>query len=294
MSVHPARPPFPAARPTVGVLHPGAMGTAVAAAAQAAAAQVIWAEEGRSRATTKRAEWADLVAVPTVADLVRRSDVVISLCPPHAALDVARAVADAGGVDLYVEANAVSPATVEVVAALLGAEHVVDGAVVGGPPWQDGEAVLHLSGARSAEVASLFGASPLATSVVGDRLGQASALKVCFALQSKALLTLWAVLAATAEHYDVGDAVQAELARADVDLDAAMVRVARSVPKAWRFAGEMDEAAATVSAAGLPDGVSASAAEVYRRLAEAFERDAEIDSAALVAALLVDPPPSEP
>ncbi len=283
-----------ARRPTVGVLHPGAMGTAVAAAAKPGASQVIWAEEGRSRATTKRAEWADLVAVPTVADLVRRSDVVVSLCPPHAALDVARAVSAAGGVDLLVEANAVSPATVEAVAALLGADHVVDGAVVGGPPWRADQAVLHLSGPRAPEVTTLFEGSPLATSVVGRRLGQASALKVCFALQSKALPTLWAVLAATAEHYGVGQAVRAELSRADVDLDAALAHVGQSLPKAWRFAGEMQEAAATMAAAGLPPGASESAAEVYRRLAAAFERDAAVDLAALVAALLADPPPSEP
>ncbi|GAB3596222.1 hypothetical protein GCM10027446_22750 [Angustibacter peucedani] len=273
-------------RPTVGVLHPGQMGTAVAAAAKPLAAQVIWAEEDRSRATTKRAEWADLVAVPTVSDLVRRSDVVLSLCPPHAALDVARAVHEAGGVDLYVEANAVAPATVEAVAALLGAEHVVDGAVTGPPPWQADEAVLHLSGPRSAEVVALFAGSPLATSVVGERLGQACALKACFALHTKAVPTAYAVLAAAAEHHGVGDALRAELARAGLDLDAAVARVARSLPKAWRFAGEMEEAAATFTAAGLPGGVSSSAAEVYRRLADALERDATADPAAVLAALL--------
>lgn len=152
-------------RPIVGVLHPGRMGTAVAAAAKPVAAQVLWAERGRSRTTTKRAEWADLVAVPTVADLVRRSDVVIALCPPHAALDVARAVAAAGGVELYLEANALPAASLAVVTALLGAGHVVGAAVVGPPPWRHGTTVLHLSGPRSHEVAALFAASPLATSV---------------------------------------------------------------------------------------------------------------------------------
>lgn len=152
-------------RPIVGVLHPGRMGTAVAAAAKPVAAQVLWAERGRSRTTTKRAEWADLVAVPTVADLVRRSDLVIALCPPHAALDVARAVAAAGGADVYVDANAVPPATLQAMIALLGAEHVVSGAIVGPPPWLAGTTVLHLRGLRAREVAALFEGSPLATSV---------------------------------------------------------------------------------------------------------------------------------
>ena len=69
-------------RPVVGVLHPGAMGAALGAALKPVAGQVIWAAAGRSDATGKRAELADLVAVPDVAELAARSDLVISICPP--------------------------------------------------------------------------------------------------------------------------------------------------------------------------------------------------------------------
>ena len=105
-------------RPVVGVLHPGAMGAAVGSALRPRAGAVIWAAAGRSHATSKRAELADLVAVPDLTAVARRSDVIISVCPPHAAREVADEVAGAldGRCPVYVDANAVSPATVRAVA----------------------------------------------------------------------------------------------------------------------------------------------------------------------------------
>jgi 3-hydroxyisobutyrate dehydrogenase-like beta-hydroxyacid dehydrogenase len=258
-------------RPVVGVLHPGAMGAALGAALKPVAAQVIWAAAGRSDATSKRAEIADLVAVPDLAELVARSDLVISICPPHAAVDIARAVRAAARGDrpaAYLDANAVAPATVAAIAELLGPDRVVDGAVIGAPAWRRADTVLWLAGGPAAAVAALFAASPFEARVLPGGLGSASALKACFALQSKALPTLWSILAEAAQRYGVADEVRAELARDGIDLDAqldALDRRARG--KAWRWSGEMDEVAAAVAAVGLPAGFASAAAETYRRLA---------------------------
>jgi hypothetical protein len=271
---------------TVGILHPGRMGASVGAALRPHVADVLWVEAGRSYETTKRAEWADLVAVRTTGDLVRRCDVVVSICPPDAALGVARAVADAGGVDLYVDANATAPATMATIADVLGAGHVVDGAIIGPPAWKPGTTVLHLAGSRAAEVAALFGPTPIEARVAGNEVGQASAVKACFALQSKALPTIWAVIAAVADHYGVTTAVREELARDDVDLDAQFDDIARrATSKAWRWEGEMAEAALAVADAGLPDGMSQAAAEVYRRVATFAGRDSTPDREAWLRAL---------
>ncbi|MFC7658189.1 hypothetical protein ACFQV8_19790 [Pseudonocardia benzenivorans] len=83
------------ARPVIGILHPGAMGAALGSALKPVASGVVWAAAGRSQATSKRAELADLIGVPDLAELARRSHLVVSICPPHAALDVARQVAAA-------------------------------------------------------------------------------------------------------------------------------------------------------------------------------------------------------
>ncbi|SHJ97051.1 3-hydroxyisobutyrate dehydrogenase [Pseudonocardia thermophila] len=257
-------------RPVVGVLHPGAMGAAIGSALKAAASAVIWADKGRSHATAKRAELADLIAVPDVPELTRRADVVVSICPPHAALDVAREVAAAAAGDppLYVEANAVAPQTVQAVAELFGPENVVDGAVIGPPGWTRGTTTLWLAGRCAPAVAELFAGSPFEARVLGAELGAASALKACYALQSKAIPAAWLALFATARAYGVEEALRSELDRKGSERE--MTTMARRAgDRAWRWAGEMDEAAAAFAAAGLPNGFSTAAAEVYRRIAAA-------------------------
>jgi 3-hydroxyisobutyrate dehydrogenase-like beta-hydroxyacid dehydrogenase len=237
---------------------------------------VVWAAAGRSRATSKRAELADLVGVPDVAALARRCDVIVSVCPPDAARAVAGEVAAAlaaapertGGPPVYVDANAVSPATVRAVGSLLGADSVVDGAIIGPPAWEPGRTVLWLSGPAAAEVAALFAGSPFTARVLGPELGTASALKACFALQSKALPAIWLEIGAAARGYGVEEELRGELSRTGVDHAAALEAARRAGPKAWRWAGEMDEAADAMAALDLPDGFSRAAAELYRRLAD--------------------------
>jgi 3-hydroxyisobutyrate dehydrogenase-like beta-hydroxyacid dehydrogenase len=257
----------------VGILHPGAMGAALGSALKARAGTVIWAAAGRSHATAKRAELADLVAVPDVAELAHRAHVIVSICPPHAARAVAEEVAAAldgrPGAPLYVDANAVAPETVRGIGALLGDARVVDGAVIGRPAWEPGRTVLWLSGEAAPAVADLFAGSPFTARVLGAGLGAASALKACYALQTKALPTVWAALADAADAYGVRDALSEQLSRDGVDLAAHLEALhARAAAKAWRWAGEMDESAATLAAVGVPDGFSRAAAEVYRRIAD--------------------------
>jgi 3-hydroxyisobutyrate dehydrogenase-like beta-hydroxyacid dehydrogenase len=249
------------------------MGAALGSALRPRAGAVIWAAAGRSRQTSKRAELADLVGVPDLAALARRSDVIVSICPPHAARDVAEQVAaalDAAGTaaPIYVDANAVSPDTVRAVADLLGADRVVDGAIIGPPTWERGHTVLWLSGAAAGEVASLFTGSPFTARVLGGELGTASALKACFALQSKALPAIWLEMAAAARAAGVEGELREELQRTGVDYGAAVDAAAGGAPRAWRWAGEMDEAADAMAALDLPDGFSRAAAEIYRRLAD--------------------------
>ncbi len=263
-------------RPVIGILHPGAMGAAVGNALKPVAGAVIWAAAGRSLTTSKRAETADLVGVPDVAELARRADVVISVCPPDAARAVAEEVAPLlrRPGQLYVDANAVSPATVTGIAELIGAERVVDGAIIGPPAWEPGRTVVWLAGSAAPAVAALFEGSPFAAKVLAGPVGSASALKACFAFQSKALPTLWVQLDAAARAYGVSDEIREELHRTGVDLDGKLAGIdAQARGKAWRWVGEMQEAAETFAAVGLPDGFSRAAAETYERMAAADPTD---------------------
>ena len=150
---------------TAGLLHPGEMGTAVGQCLTGAGHQVLWVPEGRSAATGARAAAAGLVGCG-LTEMMRRCDFIVSVCPPHAALDIARQVAGFGGV--YVDANAISPATAREVAAIVeaGGASYVDGGIIGTPPVKPGFIRLYLSGPRAGEVRDLFEGSPVDARVV--------------------------------------------------------------------------------------------------------------------------------
>jgi 3-hydroxyisobutyrate dehydrogenase-like beta-hydroxyacid dehydrogenase len=234
------------------------MGSAVAALVRG---DVLWAPEGRSEATAARAEAAGLRPAP-LAELLECCDVVLSICPPHAALDVARACAGHRGI--YCDANAVSPATVREVAQLVAGEFV-DGGIVGGPPHQPGTR-LYLSGGAAAEVAALFDGTVLEPVVLGDEVGTASAMKMCYAAWSKGSAALLLTVAQAAERLGLGDALRAEWERSVPGLAQRLERAERSADaKAWRWVGEMREIESTFRAAGVPGGFHGAAAETFER-----------------------------
>ena len=254
---------------TIGFLHPGEMGVSLAATVLRGGHRALWASDGRGAATRARAAENGLNDVGTVGALCTRSDVVVSICPPHAAEAVAAVVADAGFRGLFVDANAIAPARMVSIGRRLAEAGIdaVDGGVIGGPAWTPGTRLV-LSGARAGEVAGAFAAGPLETEVLGPELGTASALKMAYASVTKGTTALLAAALAAAEGHGVGEALLRQWALdAPGSDDERALRVRRVTRKAWRFAGEMEEIAATFEAAGVPGGFHRAAAELFRRLA---------------------------
>jgi 3-hydroxyisobutyrate dehydrogenase-like beta-hydroxyacid dehydrogenase len=259
---------------TIGVLHPGEMGSQVAAAAVMGGARVLWASEERGVHTRRRADGAGLEDAGSLGALVRRSDVVLSVCPPHAAPDVARAVAAHRFAGTYVDANAVSPATTREIGAVVerAGATFVDGGIVGPPPLRAGTTRLYLSGSSSgssaARIVAVFAGSPLEVITLEGPLGAASALKMAYAAWTKGSAALLMAVRALAAAERVDEPLLSEWARSQPDLTARSEAAAKgSAPKAWRWIGEMEQIAATFAAAGLPDGFHRAAADVYQRLA---------------------------
>jgi len=242
----------------VGLLFPGEMGAFVGSAVLG---EVLWASEGRSESTRTRAE--GFRDVGTVRDLVAESELVISLCPPEIAEDVAGEVAAEGFDGIYVEANAIAPERVERIAGYL---RCVDGAVISRTAVN-----LYLSGDAGdvATVADLFRDSDVNAIALDGGLGSASALKMAFGGWNKIWSALTAQAYAIARAYGVEDTLAAE----GVDSD----RFVRSARKAWRWAPEMDEVADTCASLGLPDGIPRGAAELFRRWEAHRDRAAELD-----------------
>ncbi len=254
----------------LGLLHPGQMGQSLAAAARQAGREVYWVSAGRSAATRARAEQLGLRDLGSLAELCRRCAVIVSVCPPHAAEAVAESVLVYGFRGLYLDANAIAPQRAVRLAqamAAAGAEFV-DGSLIGGPAWQPGATCLFLSGPQASRAADCFAGSPLATEVLGEAPGQASALKMCYAAYSKGSTALLCAALAAAQGLGVRAALERQWSRDGADLAAeAEGRARRATAKAWRFAGEMEEVAATFESVGLPGGFHQSAAELYQRLA---------------------------
>jgi 3-hydroxyisobutyrate dehydrogenase-like beta-hydroxyacid dehydrogenase len=255
---------------TIGVLHPGDMGGVVGACARAAGQRVRWASAGRSAGTRARAAAAGLEDADTLAALLAASDVVLSICPPDAAVDLAREVAAQRFAGLYVDGNAVAPATAREVGAIVerGGATFVDGGLIGPPPRSAGTTRLYLSGREAKRVAALFEGSALEAIAISDAPGAASALKMVYAAVTKGTSALLMAVRALAASEGVDEALLGEWARSQPDLPKRSEAAARdNARKAWRFVGEMDEIAATFEAAGLPGGFHQAAAEIYRRLA---------------------------
>jgi 3-hydroxyisobutyrate dehydrogenase-like beta-hydroxyacid dehydrogenase len=244
----------------IGIVQPGAMGAAVGRVLAARGTEVGWASQGRSAATRERAT--GFTDLGTLARLRDACAVVVSVCPPHAAEAVAAAFAGFDG--LYVDANAVSPATAARIRAVVG-DCFVDGGIVGPPPRTAGTTRLYLSGPGAAGVAGLFAGTDLDARVVPD----ASALKMTYAAWTKGTTALLVAIRATARELGVEDELLTEWALSLPGLPTKSEQAARTgTERGWRWAYELEEVGRTLAAAGQPEGFGAAAAEVYRRLAQ--------------------------
>jgi 3-hydroxyisobutyrate dehydrogenase-like beta-hydroxyacid dehydrogenase len=256
---------------TVGLLHPGEMGAAVGGSLIPLGHEVLWDPAGRSRATTGRALAAGLTGV-SFDRLIARSSVIFSICPPHAALDVARQVAATGYTGCYVDANAISVATAEQVSAVVtgaGATYV-DGGIVGAPPEVAGHTRLYLSGPHASQVRPLFSRSRLDARIAEGPPYAASAVKMAYAAWTKGSSALLLAARALARAGGVERTLLTEWSLSQPNLTAQSERSATAAAaKGWRWVGEMEEIAASMSAAGLPDGFHEAAAEIYDRAARA-------------------------
>jgi 3-hydroxyisobutyrate dehydrogenase-like beta-hydroxyacid dehydrogenase len=255
----------------IGILHPGEMGISVAASAKNSGCDVYWTSQGRSSATRERAAKIGLHEAPTLAELCSECPIVVSVCPPHAAEDLANEVLRTGYRGLFVDANAIAPQRTIKIGEVMSKNHVdfVDGGVIGLPAWKPGTTCLYLSGPRAAEVAACFTAGPLNTKVLGNEIGKASALKMCYAANTKGTVALLAAIIATAENLGVREALFDHWKQEDPALPAQVEkRIQANAPKAWRFVGEMGEISRTFREAGSPGEFHTGAADIYSRLAK--------------------------
>src|SRR5206468_681321 len=183
-----------------------------------------------------------LAGVPAAAD-ARASDVILSVCPPHAAVDLAKEVAALRFAGAFVDGNAVSPATAREIGGIVekAGATFVDGGIIGPPPVKPGSTRFYVSGSAAERIAALLTAGPLQAIVVPGGSGAASAVKMAYASWTKGSAALLLAVCALASAEGVEDSLVREWKISQPDLSPRAESAAKSnAKKAWRFIGEME------------------------------------------------------
>ncbi|MFD4406605.1 DUF1932 domain-containing protein [Nocardia sp. NPDC058499] len=274
----------------VGLLHPGQMGSAIAARLTRAGHIVLWVPEGRSSTTVERAADAGLQA-STPRELVSTAEIVLSICPAGAAGEVAESVMKHRYTGIYVEANAINPDRARAINdALADTATVIDAAISGKPPSDDEGPRIYLAGPPepTAAVEELLVGSRLDARRLNDTIGAASAFKMMTASYMREARAAAMEAHALAAQYGVTDALIQEAHH----LGASMLADRDSIPsvaaRAWRWAFEMQEISTTQKEANLPTGLAEGAEAIFERLTAA--KDQWSITPDEVFALLKDPP----
>ena len=262
--------------PIVAVIAPGMMGSGVGGRLAQNGIEVRTALDGRSVASVQRAQAAGMVGVSDAQ--IATADFILSIVPPGDALGVAKRLAPAlraaGKKPIYVDCNAVNPATVLRIARTVeetGATFV-DGGIIGGPPTPGSKGTkLYVSGPTASRVAELeaFG---LEVKVQPGPIGAASAMKMSYAGITKGFTALGAAMMLAAARAGTTDALRAELPASQPALHGWLTRaMPKMYSKAYRWVAEMEEISGFVGEDPAAAQFFQAAARFYERIAADFD-----------------------
>jgi len=259
---------------TVALMTPGDMGHAIGAVLVKHGIDVITCLKGRSDRSIALSTKAGIRAVDSDEDLVHQSSILLSVLVPSHAYSLAermvKAVKSLPSKDwIYVDLNAISPSTTKSIGELFEGTRVkyVDGGIIGPPPRYDGTigkpTRIHVSGEHAPEVLILnqYG---LTVYNAGPHIGQASALKMCFASITKGLSAIAIQSLTAGEYLGLGDKLYTELQESNpVVFNVLKNSIPVVGPKAYRWVGEMQEIGKTFKEVGMTDKMFEGAAEVF-------------------------------
>ena len=259
---------------TIAILSPGDMGHAVGRALREHGLDVITCLEGRSERTRRFARQGNIRDVASLEEMVTLSDLVMSILVPAEALKVARAVADAlreARADTpFADCNATSPQTAEAMSAIItgAGGRFIDGSIIGGPPGRGAPPRFYVSGANAGIMTALDGKG-IDVRPLGDAIGTASGIKMCYAALTKGTFALQVALLTAAEAMGLSDVLRAEFISSQGQVYERMESQLPRLPAvASRWIGEMEEIASTFDHVGVTPHFHRGAAEVFRLLSE--------------------------
>lgn len=262
--------------PTVAIVAPGNMGAAVARCLTEHKVMAFTSLAGRSEASAQRAREACMVAVGDAQ--LTEADFLLSIVPPGDALGLARRLAPAlraaNRKTVYVDCNAVNPATMTEIADVIATTGCLFvGAGIIGPPPKPGtkNTKIYASGPAAHDFARLndYG---LIVRVLDGPVTAASALKMSYAGITKGFTALGAAMMLAATRAGSAEALKAELEESQAPM---LAWFSRQMPgmyaKAYRWVAELDEIAGFVGEDRPEHAMFSAAARFYERMAEDFD-----------------------
>ncbi len=267
---------------TVAIISPGEMGSAVGKALGINGYRIVSSLSGRSEATRARAAAAGFEDAGSLADVVKVADIILSILPPEFAVQQAEMTAavmnETKTPVLYVDCNAVAPATAQAIADTISAAGAkfIDAGIVGNPPGKVAKrkTKLFVSGPHS-ELLQQFSNQFLAVRQCGTGVGSASAVKMAYAGITKGTSALHTAMLLAAERLGVADELHRELQESQAATYTRMENMTSALPAVSdRYVGEMLEIAKTMASCDMPSDFHQGAADLYRILnASPFARE---------------------
>ena len=258
---------------SIGVTSPGDMGQGVAMCLKAMGFNVCMASDGRSARTRALGEKAGLTDCGSLDKLVQTCDMVMSILDPGAAVTNARAVAAAcnstGRKIVFVDCNAVAPQTMTEIAGIMAAVgcSTIDAGIIGPPPRGNAKQRFYVSG-PNADIMNRIHSTQIQVRIAGDRIGDASAVKMCYAALTKGSIALGAELLIAAQKLGVGKTLEAEFKGSQAELYESVLSRSAGMPfKAYRWVPEMNEIAKTFEGVGMTPRILQGASDLYAQIA---------------------------
>jgi 3-hydroxyisobutyrate dehydrogenase-like beta-hydroxyacid dehydrogenase len=255
---------------TVGILSPGDMGHSVGQVLGSHGLRVITCLQGRSKRTKSLANRAGIADVSTYQALVNEADLILSILVPAQAMQAARVIAEAVSETkaelIYADCNAIAPQTACHIGDIItdAGGRFLDASIIGPPPRKEGVTHFYASGPHVSTFEEL-GQFGLHVTVLGEQIGQAKAIKMCYAALTKGLAALCTELLVAAETLGVSQPLKQQFQRSQSVLYERMERVLPRMPmRSRRWIGEMEEIAKTFDHIGLTPKILAGAADIYR------------------------------
>lgn len=254
---------------TIAILSPGDMGHAVGRVLSDSGLDIITCLKDRSEHTRQLAQKTGIGDVPNLTDLVTKADLVLSILVPAHALAVASQVAKAiritGTDTVYADCNAISPQTAGTMENLISnaGGKFIDGSIIGGPPKPNASPRFYVSGQHADKISDLDGRGIIIRNL-GDKVGQASGIKMCYAALTKGTSALQYALLTVAERLGLTEELHDELIYSQAGIYNHMKAHLPTIPsKALRWVGEMEEISSTFESSGLSPHFHKGAAEMY-------------------------------